>query len=384
MSLARYLREHLHLTGTKISCGMGGCGSCTVEARFKEKEKTVVRSVNACLVPVLSCDEWEITTVEGIGSKRTGLSDVQGRLADFHGTQCGFCSPGMVMAMKSLIDSREGAAAPSTTEVENALDGNICRCTGYRPILDAFKTFASDAPGVSDIEDIKKCPRTSMPCVIGECSTSVVCKQLHTGQNDVWFQPRSVEDLLGNIRQVPEHETYRLVGGNTGAGVYDDGGPFRYYIDVTKIPEMRGLTAVNPFTLGAATTLTSAIELMTSRSLEDPSNYEYLGAVASHLRKVANASVRNVGTIAGNLMLKKGHSAFPSDVFVLLVAAGGKITLRKAVSEAAETVSVEEWLRDRDTAVGRVILTVAFPPMESSKHIFRYEMKSRDEVHFLS
>ena len=79
MSLARYLREHLHLTGTKISCGMGGCGSCTVEARFKETEKTVVRSVNACLVPVLSCDEWEITTVEGIGSKRTGLSDLQSR-----------------------------------------------------------------------------------------------------------------------------------------------------------------------------------------------------------------------------------------------------------------------------------------------------------------
>ena len=79
MSLARYLREHLHLTGTKISCGMGGCGSCTVEAKFKEKDKTVVRSVNACLVPVLSCDEWEITTVEGTGSRRAGLSDVQSR-----------------------------------------------------------------------------------------------------------------------------------------------------------------------------------------------------------------------------------------------------------------------------------------------------------------
>ena len=305
------------------------------------------------------------------------------RLADYHGTQCGFCSPGMVMAMKSLIDSKEGAAsaAPSTAEVENALDGNICRCTGYRPILDAFKTFASDAAssGVSDIEDVKKCPRTSMPCV-GECSTtSVVCKQLLTGQNDVWFQPRSVEDLLGNIRQVPEHETYRLVGGNTGAGVYDDGGPFRYYIDVTKIPEMRGVTAADPFTLGAATTLTSAMELMTSRSQEDPSNYGYLRAVVSHLGKVANASVRNVGTIAGNLMLKKGHNAFPSDVFVLLVAGGGKITHRKAVSDSAETVSVEDWLQDRDPAVGRVILSLTFPPMDSSKHIFRYEKKSRDD-----
>ena len=82
-----------------------------------------------------------------------------------------------------------------------------------------------------------------MPCV-GECfSSSVVCKQLRTGQDDVWFQPRSVEDLLGNIRQVPEHETYRLVGGNTGTGVYDDGGPFKYFIDVTKIqgPDSYGI-----------------------------------------------------------------------------------------------------------------------------------------------
>ena len=82
LSLARYLREHLHLTGTKVSCGMGGCGACTVEAAFREGGgKRVVRSVNACLVPVLSCDEWEITTVEGIGSRRTGLSDVQSRVA---------------------------------------------------------------------------------------------------------------------------------------------------------------------------------------------------------------------------------------------------------------------------------------------------------------
>ena len=79
LSLARYLREHLHLTGTKVSCGMGGCGACAVEAVFIEDGKRVVRSVNACLVPVLSCDEWEVTTVEGIGSKRTGLSDVQSR-----------------------------------------------------------------------------------------------------------------------------------------------------------------------------------------------------------------------------------------------------------------------------------------------------------------
>ena len=94
--------------------------------------------------------------------------------------------------------------------------------------------------------------------------------------------------------------------------------------------------------------------------------------MAAHLRKVANASVRNVGTLAGNLALKKGHSAFPSDVFNLLVAAGGKVTHRKAVSDAAETVLAEDWLRDRDaSSAGWVILSVTFPPMDSSKHIFR-------------
>ena len=72
-------------------------------------------------------------------------NELDPRLADFHGTQCGFCSPGMVMAMKSLIDSKDDI---KTAEVENALDGNICRCTGYRPILDAFKTFASDGLGI--------------------------------------------------------------------------------------------------------------------------------------------------------------------------------------------------------------------------------------------
>ena len=83
---------------------------------------------------------------------------------------------------------------------------------------------------------------------------------------------------MGNIRQVPDHEAYRLVGGNTGSGVYDDGGPFKYYIDVTKIPEMRGVVAAaDPFTLGAATTLASAIELMTSRSQVRDSTVILLG-----------------------------------------------------------------------------------------------------------
>ena len=106
----------------------------------------------------MSCDGWDITTVEGLGNHRGGLGRVQERLAAFHGTQCGFCSPGMVMTMNSLLESSE--ETPSKEKIEKALSGNLCRCTGYRPILDAFKSFAADAPEeikqkLADIEDVK-------------------------------------------------------------------------------------------------------------------------------------------------------------------------------------------------------------------------------------
>ncbi len=143
-SLGRFLRDRLHLTGTKISCAQGGCGACVVVAEFPDADgKPLSRSVNACLIPLMTCGGWSVTTVEGLGSTREGLSAEQDRLSRFHGTQCGYCTPGMVMTMHGL---RRRKDEPTLGEVEEVLDGNLCRCTGYRPIFDAWKTFAPDAP----------------------------------------------------------------------------------------------------------------------------------------------------------------------------------------------------------------------------------------------
>lgn len=104
--------------------------------------KTVVhKAINACLAPLCSVEGCHVVTVEGIGSIAKGLHPVQQRVADFHGSQCGFCTPGIVMALYTFFRNNPNA---TQHEVEESMDGNLCRCTGYRPILDGAKSLASD------------------------------------------------------------------------------------------------------------------------------------------------------------------------------------------------------------------------------------------------
>ncbi|GAB1284989.1 Aldehyde oxidase 2 [Apodemus speciosus] len=129
----------LRLTGTKYACGTGGCGACTVMVSQHDPvcKKTRHFSVMACLVPLCSLHGAAVTTVEGVGNK-TRLHPVQERIAKSHGTQCGFCTPGMVMSIYTLLRNHP---QPSEEQLMEALGGNLCRCTGYRPILESGRTF---------------------------------------------------------------------------------------------------------------------------------------------------------------------------------------------------------------------------------------------------
>lgn len=161
----------LHLTGSKLGCGEGGCGACTVMISRFDGEKLLHYSVNACLMPVLAVDGMHVTTIEQLGSVQEGyLHPIQKAMVDLHGSQCGqcfsgqsplahpnkvsilmnlsfilgFCTPGIIMAIYSLF------ANNSTKEyVEEHLDGNLCRCTGYRPIWDAARALCIDAKDIS-------------------------------------------------------------------------------------------------------------------------------------------------------------------------------------------------------------------------------------------
>ncbi|RHY51723.1 hypothetical protein DYB34_004945, partial [Aphanomyces astaci] len=147
LRLIDYIRDHAGLTGTKLACGEGGCGACTVVLchRVSPSSPLVHRSVNACLIPLASIDGMAVLTVEGVGSTKHRLHPIQSKMVDNYSMQCGYCTPGWVMNMYELLHTSDPSSLTKDT-IENHFDGNLCRCTGYRPILKAMHSFGIDGP----------------------------------------------------------------------------------------------------------------------------------------------------------------------------------------------------------------------------------------------
>ncbi|KAG8443857.1 hypothetical protein GDO86_009156 [Hymenochirus boettgeri] len=289
MTLLTYLRRKLGLPGTKLGCGEGGCGACTVMvSRFNQLQNKIVHySVNACLAPICSLHHTAVTTVEGIGSTKTRLHPVQERIAKSHGSQCGFCTPGIVMSMYTLL---RNTPQPTMDDIENTFQGNLCRCTGYRPILEGFKTFTKEG-----------CcgKRTENGCCMNMNGTDEIHKDLSPrslcfkGDNVTWFQPSNLKELLALKSQYPDA---KLVVGNTEVGI----------------------------AFGAACSL-STLEKVLRKAVGDLPLYrtEVFRGALEQLRWFAGQQIRNVAAIGGNIM-----TASPiSDLNPVFMASGSKLCL---------------------------------------------------------
>lgn len=303
------------------------------------------------------------------------MHKVQQRLADFNGTQCGYCSPGMVMNMFALLESTGGKI--TMKEIENSFGGNICRCTGYRPILDAFKSLASDADErvkamCRDIEDLsgtKMCPKTGATCM-GKCSSAnqVPKQAIHIlfGEKGEWHKVYNIKEIFEIFAKIG-NKPYMLVAGNTAHGVYRRSPDLKVFIDIAGIDELRGSKlSSDSLELGGNVTLTDSMEIFAKAASENK-NFSYLTEVVKHFDIIANVPVRNNGSLAGNLMMKNSVHEFPSDVFLTFECAAAKLVIFDGVKN--EVISPLQLVKHKMDK--KIIAKIILPAFNPDKFYFR-------------
>ncbi|XP_028031935.1 indole-3-acetaldehyde oxidase-like isoform X1 [Bombyx mandarina] len=394
VSLNEFIRNVAELRGTKAMCHEGGCGACVVAVRASLPPNNEMKTfaVNSCLVSILSCHEWEVITVEGIGNKSIGYHEIQTRLANFNGTQCGFCTPGWVMNMYSIYQSKNKKL--SQKEIENSFAGNICRCTGYRPIADAFKSFAKDADHkllnkICDLEDLtvfkacgfsckSSCKRTGCKnkhdegnveedfAVINDCKTIEIDCGTHK-----WFKTYKLDDVF----KVMARGDYKLVAGNTGQGVYHIKDYPTNVIDIFNVSKLKSYVVDVNLIIGAGTSLADMMELFLKLSSSNE-EFRYLKHFHDHMDLVAHIPVRNIGTIAGNLMLKHDNREFQSDVFLLFETVQAMITIASSATKEI-TVTLPEFLEMEMN--GKIVLNVILPPLSNKCKIKTFKIMPRSQ-----
>ncbi|XP_039281010.1 indole-3-acetaldehyde oxidase [Nilaparvata lugens] len=389
-TLLTFIRNYANLKGTKYMCEEGGCGACIVAATIPNPQtgKSTTIAVNSCLTPVYNCHGWAIVTIEALGNSFEGYGKIQTRLAQNNGSQCGYCSPGMVMNMYCLLQERKDL---TMQEIEDSFGGNICRCTGYRSILGAFKSFAKDASEdlktCVDIEELTViCPRTKEEChtLCGDMCDRAMSPsldkskiQLIADDGKTWYRVNNIKEII-EIFHLIEDESYMLVAGNTAHGVYRSPKNIRHFIDVKGVRELT-ITTVgeSTLTLGANITLTNAMEFLKEVSKSHSKFFAYAEQMAYHINLIANLPIRNVGTLAGNLSIKHQHREFPSDIFMLFEAIGAQLSVVDSIG-MEYTLSVEQYLYTDMNK--KVIKWISLPPLNRSTFYFTsYKITPREQ-----
>ncbi|CAO2615974.1 Aldehyde oxidase 4 [Lemmus lemmus] len=351
----------VRLTGTKYGCGGGGCGACTVMvSRYDPKSKKIHHyPVTACLVPICSLHGAAITTVEGVGSIRKRIHPVQERLAKCHGTQCGFCSPGMVMSIYTLLRNHP---EPTPDQITEALGGNLCRCTGYRPIVESVKTFSPGSTVCQMKGSGQCCMDADEKSFVGR--EEKMCTKLYNedefqpldpsqepifppelirmaedpdkrrltfqGPRTTWFVPVTLEDLLELKASYPEAP---LVMGNTtvGPSIKFKGEFHPVFISPLRFPELHLVKNTdNGVTIGAGQSLAQLKDALDFLVSEQPKEKtKTFHALLKHLRTLAGPQIRNMASLGGHVVSRPNFS----DLNPILAAGNATINVMSKEGE---------------------------------------------------
>ncbi|XP_070462904.1 aldehyde oxidase 4 isoform X7 [Equus przewalskii] len=380
-------------------------------SRYYPKTKKIHHyPVTACLVPICSLYGAAVTTVEGVGSIKTRIHPVQERLAKCHGTQCGFCSPGMVMSIYTLLRTHP---EPTPEQITEALGGNLCRCTGYRPIVESGKTFCVEST-VCQVKGSGRCcmEQDERPFVTRQ---EKMCTKLYDedefqpldpsqepifppelirmaedpnkrrlafqGERTTWLTPVTLDDLLDLKTQFPKAP---LVMGNTTVGpsmkFRDEFHPV--FISPLWLPELHFVeTTDEGVTIGAGYSLAQLSDALRFIVLEQPKmKTRTHRALLRHLRTLAGAQIRNMATLGGHVVSRPNYS----DLNPILAA--GNATINVISKEGERQIPLDGRFLERSPEANlkseEIVLSVHIPYSTQWHFVWGLRLAQRHENAF--
>lgn len=357
-TLLQYLREHQRLTGTKEGCAEGDCGACTVTLASLSPDGTAVlyRAINACIRFLPTLDGMALWTVEALAPGPDRLHPVQQALVDHHGSQCGFCTPGFVMSLYTMY--RNGRRAAPREEILDNLSGNLCRCTGYRPIIEAARHLDAYPHDNHDDESVRR----QLLELREELAGQGMLRVQAGGQ--LLLAPTTADELA---QACEAHPDAVILAGGTDVGLWVTK-QLRTLGTIIYLGNVTSLGSIEPHSdhlrIGAAVSLNDGWDAVARDYPE-----------ATELwKRFASMPIRNSGTLVGNL----ANGSPIGDTAPLFMALDARLVLRKGAR--AREVALDDFYLDyrkQDREPGEFVEAVLLPRRHPATQIASYKVSRR-------